>query len=82
MCTEVGFNTLMTTTMGGITGQLQLVSAGMLQSRQLGGEQTNLAHTVNTLIKFAPEPASASLIGAGALGLIGLVIRDRRRGRV
>jgi hypothetical protein len=79
--TEVGFNNLNTTTMGQITGQLQLVSGALLQSRTLGGEQTNLAHTTNTLIKFAPEPGSAALIGAGALGLIALVIRDRRQGR-
>ena len=79
--TEVGFNNLNTTTMGGITGQLQLVSGALLQSRTLGGEQNNLAHTTNTLIKFAPEPGSATLIGAGALGLIGLMIRDRRSGR-
>jgi hypothetical protein len=80
--TEVGYNTLMTTTMGGITGQLQLVSGGLLQSRQLGGNATNLAHSINTLVKFAPEPASASLIAAGALGLIGLAVRDRRRGQI
>ena len=79
--TDIGFNNLNTTTMGQITGQLQLVSGALLQSRTLGGEQSNLAHTTNTLIKFAPEPGSAALIGAGALGLIGMVIRDRRRGR-
>ena len=79
--TEVGFNNLNTTTMGQITGTLQLVSGALLQSRTLGGEQSNLAHTTNTLIKFAPEPGSAALIGAGALGLIGMVIRDRRQGR-
>ena len=80
--TEVGFDLRNTTSMGQITGQLQLVSGGLLQSRQLGGENSNLAHTVNTLIKFAPEPRSASLIAAGAFGLIGLVIRDRRRMRL
>ena len=79
--TEVGFNNLNTTTGGAITGQLQLVSGALLQSRTLGGTQSNLAHTTNTLIKFAPEPGSATLIGAGALGLIGLMIRDRRSGR-
>ncbi|MFK7896554.1 MAG: hypothetical protein AB8G23_12000 [Myxococcota bacterium] len=79
--TEVGFNNLNTTSMGQITGQLQLVSGALLQSRTLGGEQSNLAHTTNTLIKFAPEPGSAALLGAGALGLIGLMIRDRRSGR-
>jgi hypothetical protein len=78
--TEVGFNNLNTTTMGQITGQLQLVSGALLQSA--GANPTNLAHTTNTLIKFAPEPGSAALIGAGALGLLGMVIRDRRRGRV
>ena len=78
--TEVGFNNLNTTSMGQITGQLQLVSGALLQSRTLGGEQSNLAHTTNTLIKFAPEPGSAALLGAGALGLIGLIIRDRRAG--
>ena len=80
--TDIGFNNLTTTSMGQITGQLQLVSGGLLQSRTLGGEQSNLAHTMNTLIKFAPEPGSASLIGAGALGLIGLALRDRRQGRL
>lgn len=78
--TEVGFNNLNTTSMGQITGQLQLVSGALLQSR--AANPTNLAHTTNVLIKFAPEPGSAALIGAGALGLLGMVIRDRRRGRI
>ena len=77
--TDVGYNNINTTTGGAITGELQLVSGALLQSRTLGGENTNLAHTTNTLIKFAPEPGSAALIGAGALGLIGLVVRDRRK---
>lgn len=80
--TEVGFNNLNSTTGGQITGELQLVSGALLQSRAIGGEQTNLAHTTNTLIKFAPEPGSAALIGAGAFGLIGMMVRDRRRSRV
>lgn len=74
--TEMGYNSI-TTSGGQVFGALQLVSGGLLNSR--GAEFANLAHTHNTLIKFAPEPGSAALIGAGALGLLGLAIRDRRR---
>jgi hypothetical protein len=75
--TEVGSYAISTTAQGGITGQMQLVSGGLLNSR--GASYSSLAHTHNTLIKFAPEPASATLIGAGALALAGLVLRDRKR---
>jgi len=74
--TDMGFRSLMETAMGGITGTLQLVSGHLLQSR--GGINTNLAGTNMTRIRFTPEPASAALLGAGELGLIGLIARDRR----
>jgi hypothetical protein len=77
--TEVGSYAISTTSMGGIVGQMQLVSGALLNSR--GAQYSNLAATHNTVIKFAPEPGSAALIGAGALGLIGLVVRDRKRNR-
>jgi hypothetical protein len=75
--TETGLNSLMTTTMGGVTGVLQLVSGHLLQSR--GGINTNLGGSNLTRITFTPEPASAMLLGVGAIGLIGLVAHDRRR---
>lgn len=78
--TDMGFNNINTTPMGGITGQLQLVSGHLLQSR--GGINTNLGGTNMTRITFTPEPTSAALLGAGALGLIGLIVRDRRRSRI
>jgi hypothetical protein len=78
--TDTGFNNLNVTGMGGITGQLQLVSGHLLQSR--GGINTNLGGTNMTRITFTPEPASAALLGAGALGLIGLIVRDRRRSQI
>jgi hypothetical protein len=78
--TETGFNSLMQTTMGGVTGTLQLVSGHLLQSR--GGINTNLGGTNLTRILFTPEPASAALLSIGALGLIGFVVRDRRRNRI
>lgn len=78
--TDMGFNNLNVTGMGGITGQLQLVSGHLLQSR--GGINTNLGGTNMTRITFTPEPASAALLGAGALGLIGLIVRDRRRSQI
>jgi hypothetical protein len=77
--TEMGSYAISTTSMGAIVGQMQLVSGGLLNSR--GAQYSNLSHTQNTVIKFAPEPGSAALISAGALGLIGLVIRDRKRNR-
>ena len=77
--TEMGSYAISTTSMGAIVGQMQLVSGGLLNSR--GAQPANLAHTHNTQIKFAPEPGSAALIGAGALGLFGLMIRDRKRNR-
>jgi len=77
--TEMGSYAISTTSMGAIVGQLQLVSGALLNSR--GAQPANLAYTHNTQIKFAPEPGSAALIGAGAMGLIGLMIRDRRRNR-
>ena len=77
--TEMGSYAISTTSMGGIVGQMQLVSGALLNSR--GAQYSNLAATHNTQIKFAPEPGSAALIGAGALGLIGLVVRDRKRNR-
>jgi hypothetical protein len=61
--TDMGFNNLNLTGMGGITGQLQLVSGHLLQSR--GGINTNLAGTNMTLVTFTPEPASAALLGDG-----------------
>ncbi|MEZ4279804.1 MAG: hypothetical protein R3F21_09355 [Myxococcota bacterium] len=76
--TDMGFNNLNVTGMGGITGQLQLVSGHLLQSR--GGINTNLAGTNMTIVTFTPEPASAALLGAGALGLAALILHDRRRG--
>jgi hypothetical protein len=78
--TDMGFKNLNVTGMGGITGQLQLVSGHLLQSR--GGSNTNLAGTNLTRITFTPEPASAALLGAGALGLIGLIVRDRRKSQI
>jgi len=75
----MGSYAISTTSMGAIVGQLQLVSGALLNSR--GAQPANLAYTHNTQIKFAPEPGSAALIGAGAMGLIGLMIRDRRRNR-
>lgn len=78
--TDTGFKNLNVTGMGGITGQLQLVSAHLLQSR--GGINTNLGGTNMTRITFTPEPTSAALLGAGALGLIGLIVRDRRRNQI
>lgn len=78
--TDRGINTLMQTTMGGITGKLQLVSGHLLQSR--GGNNTNLAGTNMTIIRFTPEPASAAMLGVGALGLIGMIVRDRRRNTI
>jgi hypothetical protein len=78
--TDMGFRSLMVTGMGGITGQLQLVSGHLLQSR--GGINTNLAGTNMTRITFTPEPASAAMLGVGALGLIGLIVRDRRRNQI
>jgi PEP-CTERM motif len=78
--TDMGFENLNVTGMGGITGQLQLVSGHLLQSR--GGSNTNLAGTNLTRITSTPEPASAALLGAGALGLVGLIIRDRRRSQI
>jgi len=78
--TDMGFNNLVETTMGGVTGTLQLVSGHLLQSR--GKENTNLAGTNVTHLVFTPEPASAMMLGAGAIGLIGLVIRDRRNSRI
>lgn len=78
--TDMGTNMLNVTGMGGVTGVLQLVSGHLLQSR--GGINTNLAGTNMTKITFTPEPASAALLGAGALGLIGLVVRDRRNRRI
>ena len=77
---DTGFENINVTLMGGITGQLQLVSGHLLQSR--GGINTNLAGTNMTRITFTPEPASAALLGVGALGLIGLIVRDRRRSQV
>jgi hypothetical protein len=77
--TDMGFENLNVTAMGGITGQLQLVSGHLLQSR--GGINTNLAGTNMTIVTFTPEPASAALLGAGALGLAALIVRDRRRAR-
>lgn len=78
--TDTGFKNINVTGMGGITGQLQLVSGHLLQSR--GGINTNLGGTNMTRVTFTPEPASAALLGAGALGLIGLIVRDRRRSRI
>jgi len=78
--TDMGSRMLNVTGMGGVTGQLQLVSGHLLQSR--GGINTNLAGTNMTRITFTPEPASAAMLGAGALGLIGLIIRDRRRSQI
>lgn len=78
--TDMGFKNLVVTGMGGITGQLQLVSGHLLQSR--GGINTNLAGTNMTRIRFTPEPASAAMLGVGALGLIGLIVRDRRIGSI
>ena len=63
----------------GAAGELLLVSGSLLQTR--GSTNGNLAHTNVTLIKFTPEPGSAALIAVGALGLIGLVVHDRRRNR-
>jgi hypothetical protein len=77
--TEMGHNTLTTTPSGRISGELLLVSGSLLQTR--GSTNGNLAHTNVTLIKFTPEPGSAALIAVGALGLIGLVVHDRRRNR-
>ncbi|MCA9503791.1 MAG: hypothetical protein H6748_03600 [Spirochaetaceae bacterium] len=78
--TDTGFSSLMQTTMGGVTGVLQLVSGHLLQSR--GGQNTNLGGTNMTRITFTPEPASATMLGVGALGLIGLIAHDRRKSRV
>ena len=78
--TDMGTNMLVVTGMNGITGTLQLVSGHLLQSR--GGSNTNLAGTNVTKITFTPEPASAAMLGAGALGLIGMIIRDRRRNAI
>ena len=79
--TGMGFQPgFVVTGMGGITGQLQLVSGHLLQSR--GGSNTNLAGTNLTRVTFTPEPASAAMLGAGALGLMGMLIRDRRRSRI
>ncbi len=75
--TEMGSYAVNTTAMGGLTGQMQLVSGGLLNSR--GATISNLAHTHNTQIKFAPEPASAGLLGAGAVAMIAMAIRERRR---
>ena len=77
--TETGFNNLVTTTMGGVTGTLQLVSGHLLQSR--GGINTNLGGSNMTRLVFTPEPSSAALLGAGALGLLGLVMGGRKRNR-
>jgi hypothetical protein len=77
--TDTGFKNLNVTGMGGITGQLQLVSAHLLQS---SGAGTNLGGTNMTRITFTPEPTSAALLAAGALALAGLIVRDRRRGRI
>jgi hypothetical protein len=77
--TETGINTLMTTSMGGVTGVLQLVSGHLLQSR--GGVNTNQAGSTLTRIVFTPEPASATLLGVGAIGLMGFALSGRRRGR-
>lgn len=78
--TDSGINTLMQTTMGGVVGTLQLVSGHLLQSR--GGSNTNLGGTNLTRITFTPEPASAALLAVGAIGLAGLVVRDRRRNQI
>ena len=78
--TDMGFRSLMVTANNGITGTLQLVSGHLLQSR--GGSNTNLAGTNMTRITFTPEPTSAAMFGAGALGLIGMVIRDLRRKQI
>jgi hypothetical protein len=78
--TDTGFRSLMVTGMGGITGQLQLVSGHLLQSR--GGINTNLAGTTMTRIKFTPEPTTGALLAAGAIALLGFGARDRRRGRI
>jgi hypothetical protein len=79
--TAMGFQPgFVVTGMGGITGQLQLVSGHLLQSR--GGSNTSLTGTNVTRITFTPEPASAAMLGAGALGLLGLIVRDRRRHQI
>jgi hypothetical protein len=78
--TDMGFKNLNVTGMGGITGQLQLVSGHLLQSR--GGSNTNLAGTNLTRVTFTPEPASAAMIGVGALGLLGMMLHDRRRTQI
>lgn len=75
--TDMGFENLNVTGMGGVTGTLQLVSGHLLQSR--GRENTNLAGTTLTHLIFTPEPTSAAMLGAGALGLAGMILRDRRR---
>lgn len=74
---DTGFNNLNATSMGGVTGQLQLVSAHLLNTR--GATVENLAGSNLTRITFMPEPGSAALIGAGVFGLIGMAASDRRR---
>ena len=79
--TDMGFNDLHATPMGGITGQLQLVSGHLVQTRtEFNGFIQ--AGTTLTRITFTPEPGSAAMLGAGALGLSGLVVRERRRHRI
>ncbi|MEZ4278690.1 MAG: hypothetical protein R3F21_03600 [Myxococcota bacterium] len=77
---EMGFNDLHATSMGGVTGQLQLVSAHLVQSR--GPINQSHAGTHMTRITFTPEPASAVLLGAGALVLVASIGRDAARARM